>query len=103
MGDRSIIVIESEQFEVPLSFYGHWAGGDHLDAVRDVIEETDRIGDAGYLAAQIFYKFAVMYGNYQGKLGYAIYPCELQGWSDNARVFVNADTGAIRIEGEDDV
>jgi hypothetical protein len=102
MGDRSLIVIDSRDFEVPLTFYGHWAGTDNLAAVQDVIATTDRIGDGGYLAAQIFHKFAFMYGRYEGSIGFGIYAGNLDGWADNPTVYVNADTGEIRVDGEDE-
>ena len=103
MGDRSLIQIESKSFKTPIVLYGHWSGGDNLVAVRNVLTRTDRIGDANYLAAQLFYEFAVNLGGYTGGLSFGIdtYDSnEVDVWIDNDTVFVNADTGEYNYQGE---
>jgi hypothetical protein len=51
MGDRSYIQIDSKNLEAPIILYGHWSGDDNIRAVKNVLANTDRIGDAGYLTA----------------------------------------------------
>lgn len=103
MGDRSAIVIQSKQFQTPITIYGHWGGVDNLFAVRDVLARTDRVGDPSYLTAQIFYEFAVVRGKYDGNLSFGIDAFggdlnEIDRVMDRATVFVNADTGEIQNE-----
>lgn len=95
MGDRSFIQVESKQFKIPVLFYGHWSGEQNLEAVRNVLERSGRIGDPSYLSAQIFYEFAKL-GNYDGELSFGIWSGKVDGseWVDAPTVFVNADTGA---------
>lgn len=95
MGDRSLIIIESEQFETPITLYGHWSGTDNITAVRNVLARTGRVGDPSYLTAQLFWEFAKL-GNYDGELSFGIDTFGLPSdtaWVDNESVFVNADTG----------
>lgn len=103
MGDRVWIQINSEQLIMPVLLYGHYAGEDGLQAVMNVIARTDRIGDPSYLAAQIFYEFAITLGKYEGKLGFGISSGDLtykdDDYNDNPTVFVNADTGTITVKG----
>ena len=66
MGDRSAIVIHSEQYKTPITFYGHWSGEQNIEAVKNVLARTGRVGDPSYLTAQIFYEFAIRLGNYDG-------------------------------------
>jgi hypothetical protein len=97
MGNRSLIVIESERFETPISLYGHWSGAENLAAVVEVLGKTTRAGDPSYLTAQIFHEFAVVRGKYDGELSFGIDtfgPPDATEWVDNNTVFVNADTGA---------
>jgi hypothetical protein len=51
MGNRSLIVIESERFQTPISLYGHWSGAENLAAVAEVLGKTTRVGDPSYLTA----------------------------------------------------
>lgn len=104
MGDRSSIVIRSKQFATPISFYGHWAGTSHIEAVRNVLARTDRVGDANYLAAQIFWEFAVNLNQYDGKLSFGIGAFENTDdtWDNHPSVYVDADTGEIEYAGEDE-
>lgn len=99
MGNRSLIVIESEQFASPITLYGHWSGAENLAAVAEVLGKTDRVGDPSYLTAQIFYEFAVVRGKYDGTLSFGIdtfgVPTDSAGM-DTDTVFVNADTGEWR-------
>ena len=98
MGDRSLIVIESEQFETPISLYGHWSGTDNITAVQNVLARTGRVGDPSYLTAQLFWEFAKL-GNYDGELSFGIDTFGLPSdtaWLDNDAVFVNADTGETK-------
>jgi hypothetical protein len=107
MGDRSYIQIESTELPTPIVFYGHWSGDSNVSAVIDVLGSTEenRIGDAGYLAAQIFYRFAIGYGSYDGKLGFGIYTGDMSSdsdaWNDNPLIRVNADTGEYSVDGSD--
>lgn len=102
MGDRAYIQVEAEGFKTPITFYGHWSGEDNILAVRNVLSRTGRVGDASYLAAQIFYEFATL-GNYDGELSFGIdnYGDDPDGgWTNNPTVYVNADTGVYRYKGE---
>ena len=104
MGNRASIIIESENFASPIYLYGHWAGEDNFRAVQKVLERTDRIGDASYLTAQLFYAFSVEMNAYDGTTGFGIgaYTNDyttLTMWEDNPYVLVNADTGAVTYEG----
>ena len=99
MGNRSLIVIESERFQTPISLYGHWSGAQNLAAVAEVLGKTTRVGDPSYLTAQIFYEFAVVRGKYDGELSFGIDTFGVPDGSagmDTDTVFVNADTGAWR-------
>jgi len=100
MGDRSSIYIESKQFPHPVALYGHWSGQDNLVAVANVLSRTDRVGDANYLTAQVFYEFAVSNG-YTGGLSFGIgtYEDTSDGLDDNPAVYLNADTGEVTYEG----
>jgi hypothetical protein len=99
MGNRAYIQIDSKRLETPIVFYGHWSGDDNLIAVKNVLSKTSRIGDPSYLAAQIFYEFAIALGNYDGELSFGIDVGTLAGseWADVPNVFVNADTGEYKI------
>lgn len=105
MGDRAYIEITSKFSESSLVIYGHWSGESNLEAVKNVLERTDRIGDASYLSAQIFYEFAIKLGSYDGDLGYgisAITPDDgYYDWADNPVVYVNADNGNYSVGGDD--
>jgi hypothetical protein len=94
MGNRSAIVVNAEAFKTPITFYGHWSGKDNLEAVRNVLARTGRIGDASYLAAQIFFEFAKL-GNYDGDVSFGIdaFGGDPDSGMDNATIYVNADTG----------
>jgi hypothetical protein len=97
MGNRSLIVIESERFQTPISLYGHWSGAGNLAAVAEVLGKTTRVGDPSYLTAQIFYEFAIVRGKYDGELSFGIDTFGVPDASagmDTDTVFVNADTGA---------
>ena len=103
MGDRSLIQVESKGFKAPITLYGHWSGEDNLLAVRNVLTRTDRIGDANYLTAQLFYEFAVNLGGYTGELSFGIDAygsSDTEIWVDNDTVVVNADTGEYSVNGE---
>lgn len=104
MGNRAYIQIESERFSTPVILYGHWSGEDNILAVRNVLRRTDRIGDPTYLAAQIFYEFAVNLGSYRGELGFGIdsYDGDIMHLGDVDTVYVNADTGVYSY-GEEEV
>lgn len=101
MGDRSLIVVKAEKFLTPITFYGHWSGEQNIEAVKNVLARTGRIGDASYLTAQLFWEFAQL-GQYDGELSFGIdtfgSPDDL--WMDNASVIVNADTGEYEVNGE---
>jgi hypothetical protein len=101
MGNRAFIQIDSKRFETPIILYGHWSGEDNLTAVKTVLERTTRIGDPSYLAAQIFYEFATVLGDYDGELSFGIDTGYLAGREDKnvPSVFVNADTGEYSYEG----
>ena len=101
MGNRAFIQIDSKHLQTPVILYGHWSGEDNLTAVKNVLERTTRIGDPSYLAAQIFYEFATVLGNYDGELSFGIDTGYLAGSEDSnvPSVFVNADTGEYSCEG----
>jgi len=101
MGNRAFIQVESKDFLAPILFYGHWSGTENLDAVRNVLERTGRIGDGSYLAAQIFHEFANTLGAYDGELSFGIASGEVSdAWVDAPTVYVDADTGAYTVDGE---
>jgi hypothetical protein len=100
MGNRAFIQVESKEFLAPIIFYGHWSGDENLDAVRNVLARTGRIGDASYLAAQIFHEFASL-GSYDGELSFGIASGEVGDvWADVPTVYVDADTGTYTVDGE---
>ena len=107
MGDRSYIQITSKDFKTPISLYGHWSGTDNLEAVKNVLARTGRIGDPSYLTAQIFYEFAKL-GNYDGEYSFGIdafgyepdKPAFMSFSNNNWTVYVNADTGEYTYKGE---
>jgi hypothetical protein len=100
MGDRAYIQINSEQFAEPIIFYGHWAGEQNLEAVKNVLMRTSRIGDAPYLAAQLFHEFSARLGSYNGDTGFGIMSGELASdrWENAPAVIVNADTGVYEYQ-----
>lgn len=99
MGDRAYIVIKTGASELDtLSIYGHWAGSSNLEAVKNVLGRTDRIGDHAYLTAQIFHEWAVKLNGYEGGTGFGI----MAGDGDeeeNPTVYVNADNGSYTYQG----
>jgi len=95
MGDRSSIVIKSKQFDSPIRFYGHWSGESNREAVNNVLAWTDRVGDPSYLAAQIYYEFAVKLGGTDGMLSFGISADANTYGDDNKPIIINADTGEI--------
>ena len=98
MGDRSFIVVEATDFKAPITFYGHWSGEQNVEAVRNVLARTGRIGDVSYLTAQLFHEFATL-GGYDGELSFGIdaYGADPDTVGDNPTVYVNANTGEYRI------
>jgi hypothetical protein len=101
VGNRSAIVVEAKDFKTPVTLYGHWSGEDNVEAVRNVLARTGRIGDVSYLTAQIFYEFAKL-GGYDGELSFGIdtFGAEsIDALMDNATIYVNADTGEYRLNG----
>jgi hypothetical protein len=94
MGNRSMIVIESEQFISPISLYGHWSGSSNATAVNNVLARTGRIGDPSYLTAQLFHEFSKL-GEYDGELSFGIdaFGYGKHDWLNADTVYVNADTG----------
>jgi len=101
MGNRSVIEITSENLSQPISLYGHWSGEDNLIAVQSCLRAADaRIGDPAYLTAQLFHKFAVELGHYDGNLGFGIDVGSYdKDWLDQPSVYVNADTGNYTFDG----
>lgn len=102
MGDRAVIAIQQDETDQDnfVLLYGHWSGGDNLNAVLKTLRRTDRIGDPAYLTAQIFYEFARM-GDYNGELGFGIYAGNRDqiDEADNPAVFVNPYDGVITYQG----
>ena len=95
MGDRAWVQIESKEFDTPVLFYGHWVGEDGLKAVQDVLANTKRIADPGYLTAQLFYKFAE---RYDGELGFGIYSGTISPHEEsNPSVYVDVDDGSYKV------
>lgn len=108
MGDRASIIITSKYMERPIQLYGHWSGEDNIEAVRNVLARTQRVGDSGYLIAELFYEFAVNLGKYEGKDGnFGVYVIPegsslYMGWEDNPTITVDADTGLYTVERVED-
>jgi hypothetical protein len=106
MGDRSLIVITNNTDENLLVMYGHWSGGDNLQAVHNVIEKTGRIGD-NYIVAEVFHEFSVVLGGYSGigSGSFGMWADRLdtfdEGWIDSPTVYLNADTGDYTCDGVD--
>jgi len=103
MGNRAVIAIQQDETDGDnfVLLYGHYSGGDNLNAVLNTLRRTDRIGDPAYLTAQIFYEFAKM-GDYNGELGFGIYQGNRNAIdeTDNPAVFVNPYNGVITYQGE---
>jgi hypothetical protein len=94
MGNRSMIVIESEQFVSPINLYGHWSGSTNVTAVENVLARSGRIGDPSYLTAQLFHEFSKL-GNYDGELSFGIdcFGYSDSDWLNSETIYVNADNG----------
>lgn len=93
--------MNAKDFKVPVTFYGHWSGEDNVEAVRNVLGRTTRIGDVSYLTAQLFFEFAKL-GGYDGESSFGIDTFGAEGVDvlmDNATIFVDADTGAYTLNG----
>jgi len=103
MGNRVTVSISSQEHESPINIYSHWSGDEIYPVVQQALEESDRIGDASYLSAQIVHAVFTDLG-YDGKLGFGIWTGEAHGLTDdNDTMFVDADTGKWRIgDGEMD-
>jgi hypothetical protein len=101
MGNRSTIYVVSKTHSTPVAIYGHWAGKSSVDAVVNVLTRTDRVGDAMYLTAQVFYEFAITLGSYEGGTGFGIGTFETidDHWNDNPAIILDADTGGVTYEG----
>lgn len=103
MGNRAVIAIQQDETDENnfVLLYGHYSGGDNLNAVLQTMKRTNRIGDPAYLTAQIFYEFA-RFGDYNGELGFGIYTGgrEAIDETDNPAVFVNPYNGVITYQGE---
>jgi hypothetical protein len=100
MGNRAYIVIKTGASEADtISIYGHWAGDNNLEAVKNVLERDGaRIGDHSYLTAQIFHEWSVNLNAYEGGTGFGI----MAGDGDeeeNPTVYVNADNGSYTYQG----
>lgn len=99
MGNRAYIEITTGASELDtISIYGHWAGDSNLEAVRNVLGRTDRIGEHSYLTAQIFHEWAFNLNGYNGDTGFGI----MAGSGDeeeNPTVYVNADNGSYTYQG----
>jgi len=97
MGNRSEIIVQSDSFASNLVFYGHWSGTDNLLAVARVLQRTDRVGDPSYLAAQVYFEFAVNLGQTDGNLSFGIRASDGTEWvmCDEPPVYLNADTGEV--------
>ena len=104
MGNRSLIIIRSTSFDNnnEIRIYGHWSGTDNVQAVRNVLARTNRVGDSSYLTAQFFHEFSVNLGAYDGELSFGIYTAETgsdEGWIDSPTVYINADNGNYEYDG----
>lgn len=105
MGDRSLIVVSNNSNTNLVVMYGHWSGEQNLEAVRNVMADTNRIGD-NYLVAELFHEFSVVLGGYAGtgSLSFGIWADRAEtfseGWVDSPTVFVNQDTGEYSCNGE---
>lgn len=103
MGNRSLIIIRSKNLgNQEIRLYGHWSGEDNVQAVRNVLARTNRVGDDSYLTAQLFHEFSVNLGGYDGNLSFGIYCAEVgsdEGWIDSPTVYINADYGHYEYDG----
>ena len=95
MGMRSHIVVESKYAD-PITIYSHWGGDANHQAVMDVLEVTDRIGDPAYLTAQLFHRFADL-SAYDGKLGMGLMAGKDVFDADVPTLYVNADLGTYLV------
>jgi len=97
MGNRSLIIVRAKSFgDNEIRLYGHWSGEDNIHAVKNVLAQTDRVGDESYLTAQLFHEFSVAQAGYEGGLGFGIHIASRwddEGWIDADTVIVDADTG----------
>jgi 2-methylaconitate cis-trans-isomerase PrpF len=106
MGDRASVIITSKDFKAPITIYGHWGGTTNAMAVAKVLERTDRVGDANYLTAQVFYEYAVSLNEYDGNLSFGIGAYDdSNGYGhgatdDNPPIILNADTGEVEYQGK---
>lgn len=100
MGNRAYIVIETGASQADaISIYGHWAGDNNLEAVKNVLgREGARIGDHAYLTAQIFFEWAVNLNAYDGGTGFGIMAGDTLE-EENPTVYVNADNGSYKYRG----
>jgi hypothetical protein len=97
MGDRVTVSISSQEHEAPINIYAHWAGEDIYPIVQDVLENSQRVGDASYLSAQIIYQVFTQLG-YDGRNSFGVWSGEFtESGDDNDPMFVDADTGKWRI------
>jgi len=102
MGNRVFIEMSSKgsrEEKQPIVFYGHWAGGTAEEVVKEVLDSSQRIGDFGYLCAQMFYHFAVSYNGYEGRDGFGIYSGDVgqDEPNDNPTIYVDCDNGTYTI------
>jgi hypothetical protein len=97
MGNRVTVSISSQEHEAPINIYAHWAGDEIYPVVQNALEDSDRIGDASYLSAQIIHAIFADLG-YDGKLSFGVWTGEFtESGDDNDPMFVDADTGKWRI------
>jgi hypothetical protein len=100
MGNRVTIEMNSVEFESNLLIYSHWMGDSALIAIQDVLSTTTRIGDASYLAAQIFHRFATA-GGYDGNMGFGLSTgTNGDSWDDMPTHFVDLDRGYYSVGGD---
>jgi hypothetical protein len=96
MGDRSQIIVKVLD-QPDIHIYGHWAGTDNVQAVKNVLAQPDnRVGDATYFTAKLFHEFAVVLGKYDGGLGYGVGTGDI--FCDNPDIIVDAETGQWEVE-----
>lgn len=97
MGNRVTVSLESQEHEAPINIYAHWAGDDIYSIVQQALENSDRIGDASYLSAQVIHAVFTNLG-YNGRTSFGIWTgSDVPLEDDNPTMFVDLDTGKWRI------
>ena len=98
MGDRIFIELQSQDFDVPIVVYAHWAGESVLGAVTEVLGNAYIREAPSFLCAQIIYN-VFKQCNYDGVQSFGVSSwdsltaSEAYDWADNPTVYVDLDRG----------